>query len=75
MRRIQLIGLLLWRGGLLFVGAAVLIEAVRWVLRFWTLPAQVEVGLGLLLCGCSLVILSLVWERLQDYRAEGDLCE
>lgn len=73
MRPVQLTGLILWRGGVLIVGATALIEAIRWILRFWTLPTQVEIGLGLLLSGAALVMLSLMMERVQDMRAEKDL--
>jgi hypothetical protein len=75
MRTIQLIGFILWRGGLLIIGAAALIEALRWILRFWTMPLQIEIGLGLLLSGAILVILSLVMERIHDSRAEKEQWE
>ena len=72
MRTTQLIGLILWRGGLLIIGAAALIETMRWILRFWTMPLQIEIGLGLLLSGAALVILSLVLERIHDIQAEKE---
>ncbi len=50
-----------------------LFEAARWLLRFVDLPLQLEIGLGFLLAGVALVILSLILERVQDYHAEGDL--
>ena len=75
MRPIHVIGLLLWRGGLLLVGAVVLFEAVRWGLRFTELPLELELGLALLLAGMALVIVSVVLERVQDRREEGDLSE
>jgi len=75
MRRTLVIGLILWRGGLLLAGATLLFEAVRWVLRFIDLPAQIEIGLGCLLAGMALVLLSVILERIQDYRAEGRLRE
>ena len=75
MRPIQLIGLLLWRGGLLLVAVTVLFEAIRWSLRFIDLPLQLEVGFGLGAAGALLVIASFIWERIQDRRAEGDLLE
>ena len=51
-------------------GATVLIEAARWILRFWTMPVQIEIGLGLLLAGAALIMLSLVLERIHDVRVE-----
>lgn len=69
----QLVGLLLWRGGLLLIGAWALFEAARWFLRFVDLPLQLEIGLGLLIAGCALVVLSVILERIQDRRGEGDL--
>lgn len=75
MRPTHLIGLLLWRGGLLLVGATALFEAVRLLLRFVDLPAQLEIGLGFLASGIVLVFLALVLERVRDYRAEGNLQE
>lgn len=72
-RRTQLIGLLLWRGGLLLTGAFMLLEAARWFLRFVELPAQLEVGLGLFITGCALVVLSVILERIRDRSREGDL--
>jgi len=75
MRPVHLIGLFLWRGGLLLVGAVVLLESARWVLRFVELPPQIEVGGGLVLTGLVLVLVSLVAERVVDARSEGDLTE
>lgn len=75
MRTIQLIGFILWRLGLLIIGAAALIEALRWILRLWIMPLQIEIGLGLLLSGAILVILSLVMERIRDIRAEKEQWE
>lgn len=71
MRPVHLIGLFLWRGGLLLAAAAVLFEAARWALRFVQPPLEIEIGLGLLLAGLGLVLLSLILERARDGRAEG----
>jgi hypothetical protein len=72
-RTFQIVGLLLWRGGTLFVGAAVLFEIARRVVRFIDIPRQLEIGLGLGLAGLALVIVSLIMERIRDQRKEGDL--
>lgn len=75
MRAVQLIGLLLWRGGLLFIGAAILFYAARFLLRFISVPVQLEVGLGLMVAGFCLVMISLITERIADARTEEDLRE
>lgn len=75
MRRTQLLGLLLWRGGLLLVVVTGLFEGARLLLRFVDLPVQLEIGFGLGAAGAALVVTSFVMERVQDLRAEGDLLE
>ena len=75
MRPIHLCGLLLWRGGLILVGATVLFEIARFVLRFIDLPLQLEIGFGFLITGFAAILLSLIIERVQDSRTEGDLKE
>lgn len=72
---VQLVGLILWRGGLLFAAAAALFEVSRRVLRYGDIPTQLEVGFGLALAGFVLIILSLIIERIRDAKAEGDLLE
>ncbi len=73
MRPIHLVGLILWRGGLLLAGGWVLYEAARLILRFICLPAQLEIGFGLLVAGLAMVLLSLILERVQDLRTEREL--
>jgi hypothetical protein len=75
MRPIHVVGLLLWRGGMLLVAGTVLFEAARFVLRFFRPPLQIEIGAGLLVAGAALVILSLVLERVRDARSEKGLRE
>ena len=75
MKRTQLIGFLLWRGGLLIVATTALFEAARFLFRFVDLPKPLEIGFGLGAAGAVLVITSFVMERIQDYRSEGDLRE
>ncbi len=75
MRPIHVVGLLLWRGGLLLVGAVAVYEIMRWLLRYLDLPAQLEVGVGLVLTGLALVLVSLILERVRDYRGEAHLRE
>lgn len=73
MRPAQIIGLLLWRGGLAFAGAWALYEGLRVLLRSFDLPRMAEAGIALVLTGSAMVLLSLVLERVADARAEGDL--
>ena len=73
LRPVELLGLALWRGGLLFVAAWSFFRGARHVLRLLELPLQLEVGFGLVVSGLGMLMLSLVLERIQDARAEGDL--
>ena len=73
MKRTQLIGVLLWRGGLLLAAVAAVFELVRWLLRVVDLPAQLEIGVGLVVSGAVLVFASLIIERIRDRRLEEDL--
>ncbi len=73
MKATHLVGLFLWRGGLLLLVASGLYESSVLALKFIDLPAQLEIGLGLCITGAALVILSLILERMQDRRTEGDL--
>ena len=72
-RSTQLAGLLLWRFGLLLAGATALYRTTRFLMTFIDLPTQLEIGIGLLICGAVLVMASLVMERIVDMRSEGDL--
>jgi len=72
MRAVQVVGLLLWRGGMLLVGATILFQAARFVLRWFRPPMAVEIGLGLMVAGAALVMLSLIMERVRDARRERD---
>lgn len=72
-RSIQLVGLLLWRGGLLFAASWAFYEGARWALQFFDLPRLVEVGISLVISGAILVFVSLILERSADARKEGDL--
>jgi hypothetical protein len=67
----HVIGLVLWRGGLLLVAAVLLYESTSWLLQFIDLPVQLGVGLALVATGVLLVLISLIAERVRDYRAEG----
>ena len=75
MRSLQMAGLLLWRGGILFAGGAVVFEVGRRAVRSADVPPELEIGGGLLVGGALLVIGSIVAERISDRAQEGDLSE
>ena len=72
-RRWQLIGLMLWRGGLAFVaaygfyyGAWQFIQRLDW-------PRAITIGASIALAGFALLVLSLILDRRNAARTEGDL--
>ena len=73
MRPAQLMGLLLWRAGLILVGVWGLVEAADWFLLFFELPPQLKLGFSLIIAGGALVVISVILERIRDARGEGDL--
>jgi len=70
----HVIGLVLWRGGLLLVGVVLLYELASWVLQFVDLPVQLGVGLGLVATGVVFVLISMIAERVRDYGVEARGC-
>jgi len=58
---------------LLLVAATGAVELVRALVQYYELPAQLEIGTALAGGGVLLVFLSVVLERRQDARTEGDL--
>jgi hypothetical protein len=62
-----------WRGGLLFVACYSAYRGMQELVRRVELPRQLEIGVALGLAGLVLVVASLVLERIQDARSEGDL--
>ena len=72
---IQLAGMILWRFGLLLAGGTALYNTLKFAMQFVELPLQLEIGIGFVLAGGILFALSLIVERLVDYRAEGDLSQ
>jgi len=69
-KQAQILGLVLWRGGLLFVGASALYYGARQLLRFIDLPLALQVGGSLILAGLILVLASMVMENVADSRNE-----
>ena len=72
-RGVQLVGLLLWRFGLLLAASSGVYNLIKLVMRFVDFPLQIEIGIGLILAGMIFVAGSFLFERLADYRREGDL--
>ncbi len=75
MTRLQLVGFVLWRCGLMLVAGYSTLRVARWALRYVDLPAQVDWGLGLAIAGAVLVLGSLLAERVADTRAERGLTD
>ncbi len=75
MKKTMVLGALLWRSGAILVVIAGFYESARLFLRFFDIPTQVEVGLGLLIAGFGLVLVSLLAERIRDYKAERGTSE
>jgi len=70
MKRIHVLGLALWRGGILLVGGYLLYVGLRVVLPIS--DPMLELGVGLLAVGLVLVLASLVGERIVDARRERE---
>ncbi len=66
MKKSQLLGLILWRAGILLVAAYFLFLALRFALRI-TDP-MLEVGVTLVLAGGLFVLVSVVREQIEDAR-------
>ena len=69
-RKTQVLGLVLWRGGILLAGASTVYYAARQVLRFIDLPTELQVAGSLALAGVILVLISMVMENVVDSRSE-----
>jgi hypothetical protein len=75
--RLQTLGFIFWRGGLLFLGAYgcyfAAAKALFWLNVFgFKIPLQLKIGAELLIGGALLVMLSLVVERYADAAQERD---
>ena len=64
----HLVGLILWRGGVLLAATVAAYEVARVVLTFLDLPDALKLGGGLALSGLFLVLASLILENRQDAR-------
>ena len=66
MKKTQLLGLVLWRAGILIAGGYLLFLALRVILRI-TDP-MLEVGVTLVLAGGLFVLVSVIREQIEDAR-------
>jgi len=69
MKKTHLVGLALWRGGILLVAAYLGYWALRGILRIT--DARLELAVAVFLVGLLLVFGSVIVERVQDARSEG----
>lgn len=69
MKTTHALGLILWRTGILIVGAYSAFLALRLVLRI--ADPILEVGVALVLAGAVFVLASVVREQIEDARREG----
>lgn len=72
MQKVQTIGLLLWRGGLLLASGSVAFFAIRAFLAAFELPGGIVLGLALVGAGSLMVFGSLIAERWIDLRNERE---
>ena len=73
MRTTHMFGLILWRGGLLLVASYGFFRWARWFLELLEiLPRPLEIGVGLILSGLGMLFVSVVMERIVDYRKEQE---
>ena len=68
MKKSQVLGLVLWRAGILGVGGYFLFLALRFILRI--ADPVLEVGVSLVLAGALFVLVSVVREQMEDARSE-----
>ncbi len=68
MKPTHALGLILWRAGILIVGAYSAFLALRFVLRI--ADPVLEVGITLVLAGALFVLVSVVREQIEDARRE-----
>lgn len=64
----QLLGLVLWRAGIVIAGGYFGILALRYILRI--ADPVLEIGVSLALAGALFVLVSVVREQMEDARRE-----
>ncbi|HMA98218.1 MAG TPA: hypothetical protein VKO38_02050 [Wenzhouxiangella sp.] len=73
--RWRMIGVVMWRGGLVFAAAYTFYWGSWQLIRQLEWPLQITLGLALALAGLGLVMVSLVFERMRAARTEGNLLD
>ena len=68
MKKSQILGLVLWRAGILIVGGYSVFLALRYILRI--ADSVLEIGVSLVLAGALFVLVSVVREQIEDARRE-----
>jgi len=68
-------GVVMWRGGLVFVAAYTFYLGSWRLIRLLDWPAQITVGLAVAAAGLGLVMVSLILERMRSARTEGNLLD
>jgi hypothetical protein len=73
MKWTHLVGLALWRGGVLLVAGYLAYEVLRFVLTIT--DTQLEAAVAVFLAGLVMVFISLIGERIEDVREERNRLE
>jgi len=73
--RWRIIGVVMWRGGLVFAAAYTFYWGSWQLIRQLEWPLQITLGLAVALTGLGLVMVSLVLERMRAARMEGNLLD
>ena len=71
----RIVGLVLWRGGLAFAGMAAIYYGAWQTIKNLVWPAPVKVAAALAMTGAVLFLVSLVLERREDSKREGNLTD
>ncbi|MGK7297237.1 MAG: hypothetical protein ACNS61_15665 [Candidatus Wenzhouxiangella sp. M2_3B_020] len=75
MRRWQIVGIVLWRGGLAFTAGYLFYRGAWQIVHPLDWPPQLAIGSAIALAGFGLFMLSLIVERRKAADAEGDLLD
>ncbi len=69
----RIVGLVLWRGGLVFTAMAAIYYGAWQTIKNLVWPGPVKVAAALAITGAVLFLVSLVLERREDSKREGNL--
>ncbi|MEM9530686.1 MAG: hypothetical protein AAGA23_07190 [Pseudomonadota bacterium] len=70
---LTVVGLILWRGGLVFAAASLVYYGAWQTLKVMPWPMAIKIGAGLAAAGTGCILVSLLLERRRDAREEGQL--